>query len=124
MGGLGEAAAHYFKILAATGRSLRREIERLVLLSELFGDTPTRTALEQVMATGHVGAEYVEYVLRHKKGMRPAAPPLRLGVPALDEISFREPDLGLYDQYARPQKTLDPGEPPPSRDDDDRGGSS
>ncbi len=91
--GLGETAASYFKILAANGRSLRKEIERLVLLSELFGDSSTRSAVEDVMATGHVGAEYVEYVLRHKKGLSPTHTPLRLGNYELDGIRLGEPDL-------------------------------
>jgi len=109
---LGETAAKYFKILAANGRSLRKEIERLVLLSELFGDSPTRSALEEVMCTGHVGAEYVEYVLRHKKGLSPTHTPLRLGNDELDSIRLGEPDLSPYDQ---PRKTLDPGDPPPEK---------
>jgi transposase len=106
---LGDTAAAYFKILAANGRSLRKEIERLVLLSELFGDSPTRAAVEEVMATGHVGAEYVEYVLRHKKGLSPTHTPLRLGNDDLDSIRLGEPDLAPYDE---PRKTLDPGDPP------------
>lgn len=106
--GLGEPAAAYFRVLAANGRSLRKERERLVLLCELYGESPTRDAMAEVMATGHVGAEYVEYVLRHKKGLVPAAPPLRLGG-ALDAIRLDEPDLAPYDA---PRKTLDPGEPP------------
>ncbi len=107
--GLGETAAAYFKILAANGRSLRKEIERLVLLSELFGDSPTRSAVEEVMATGHVGAEYVEYVLRHKRHLSPTHTPLRLGNEELDGIRLGEPDLSPYDV---PRKTLDPGDPP------------
>lgn len=106
--GLGETAARYFKILAANGRSLRKERARLVLLSELYDDAPTRAAMDEVMATGHVGAEYVEYVLRHKKGLSPFSAPLRLGN-ALDAIRFDEPDLAPYDA---PRKTQDPGEPP------------
>jgi len=116
--GLGDVGTRYFKVLAAGARSINREITRLVLLVELFGETPSREAVDEVMRTGHVGAEYVEYVLRHKRGMRPAPPPLRLGVPALDAISFREPDLSLYDQFARTQKTLDPGDPPETATDD------
>jgi transposase len=107
--GLGETAAAYFKILAANGRSLRKEVERLVLLGELFGDSPARTAMEEVMATGHVGAEYVEYVLRHKQGLSPTHAPLRLGNHELDAIRLGEPDLTPYDV---PRKTLDPGDPP------------
>jgi transposase len=113
--GLGGVGTRYFQVLAAGSRSIHREITRLVLLVELFGETATREAVDEVMRTGHVGAEYVEYVLRHKRGMRPAPPPLRLGVPALDAIAFREPDLGLYDQFARPHKTIDPGDPTPPR---------
>jgi hypothetical protein len=62
------------------------------------------------MRTGHVGAEYVEYVLRHKRGLAPQAPPLRLGNEALDRISLREPDLGIYDLVS-PAVTRDPGPP-------------
>ncbi|MDQ3274983.1 MAG: hypothetical protein M3Q39_08140 [Actinomycetota bacterium] len=107
---LGGVAAEYFKILAANGRSLRKEIERLVLLSELWGDSPTREAICTVMATGHVGAEYVEYVLRHKKGLSRGPAPLRLGNEELDGIRLSEPDLSSYDD-PKPRKTLDPGEP-------------
>ena len=109
--GLGDVAAAYFKILAANGRSLRKEIERLVLLSELWGYPPTREAIAEVMATGHVGAEYVEYVLRHKKGLLRGPAPLKLGNEELDGIRLSEPDLILYDNQ-KPRKTLDPGEPP------------
>ncbi len=108
---LGGVAAEYFKILAANGRSLRKEIQRLVLLSELWGDAPTREAIAEVMATGHVGAEYVEYVLRHKKGLSPGPEALRLGNEELDSIRLSEPDLAHYDNPS-PRKMLDPGEPP------------
>ncbi len=104
---LGEVAAQYFKILAANSRSLRKEIERLVLLSELWGYAPVRAAIAQVMATGHVGAEYVEYVLRQNKSLSPGPEPLRLGNEELDGIRLSEPDLSLYD-HQQPRKTLDP----------------
>jgi transposase len=110
--GLGASGIHYFKILAAGSRSLRRETVRLVFLAELFGDSATASAIDEVMRTGHVGVEYVEYVLRHKKGLVPCAPPLRLGDPALDCISLREPDLSLYDQLVAPAMTRDPGDLP------------
>jgi hypothetical protein len=74
----------------------------------------------EVMATGHVGAEYVEYVLRHKRGLSPAPAPLRLGDPVLDALSFREPDLSvydLYDQLVPTPMTRDPGDPPVATED-------
>jgi transposase len=109
---LGELGTRYFKILAAGTRSLTRETVRLTLLVELFGSTATGQAIADVMATGHVGAEYVEYVLRHKRGLRPAPAPLRLGDPELDAIHFSEPDLAVYDQLAPTPMTRDPGELP------------
>ena len=110
--GLGEIGARYFKTFAASNRSLAREGQRLVFLVELFGESATRSAVAEVMATGHVGAEYVEYVLRHKRGLRPAPPPLKLGDPQLDLLSFREPDLSAYDQLVPTPMTRDPGDPP------------
>jgi transposase len=116
---LDKTAVEYFKIFAAGGRSVQRETVRLVFLVELFGEQATRDAMAEVMATGHVGAEYVEYVLRHKKGLTPSAAPLRLGDPVLDALSLREPDLSLYDELVPPPMTLDPGAPPATHEDDD-----
>lgn len=107
---LGSAGGQYFKIVAAGTRSIRREIVRLTFLVELFGESATASALEEVMKTGHVGAEYIEYVLRHKRGLIPSAEPLYLGDPALDSIALREPDLGLYDRLVSPAMTRDPGD--------------
>ena len=113
--GLGQTGVTYFKTFAAGHRSVQRETQRLIFLVELFGEIATRGAMVEVMATGHVGAEYVEYVLRHKRGLSPAPAPLRLGDPVLDALSFREPDLSvydLYDQLVPTPMTRDPGEPP------------
>jgi transposase len=106
--GLHEVGERYFKVFAANGRSIAKEVERLVLLVELFGEQATTSAADEVMRSGHVGAEYVEYVLRHKRGLTPAAPPLQLGNPELDGIALPEPDLSRYD---KPNKTLDPEKP-------------
>lgn len=110
LGPLGETGEKYFGLLAASRRSLRLEEERLVLLAELFGATATTSAMLEVMKTGHVGAEYVEHVMRFKRRLVPAAPPLRLGNPALDALAVREPDLALYDEICT-RRTKDPGEP-------------
>ncbi len=109
---LGEAGTAYFKTLAAGCRSLQRETTRLVLLVELFGEKATASAIEEVMRTGHVGVEYVEYVLRHKRGLVPSAAPLYLGDPELDCINLGEPDLSVYDLLVPSPKTLDPGDLP------------
>ena len=65
------------------------------------------------MQTGHVGAEYVEYVLRHKRGLVPDPHPLRLGNDELDAISLPEPDLSIYDRLPPTRMTRDPGSTPP-----------
>jgi hypothetical protein len=109
--GLIDTGVEYFKIFAAGGRSVHRETVRLVSLVELFGQQATRDAMAEVMTTGHVGAEYVEYVLRHKRGLTPSAEPLRLGDPVLDARSLREPDLSLYDELVPTPMTRDPGVP-------------
>lgn len=109
---LGELGERYFKIFAATSRSVHRECTRLVWLGELFGLPATSSALTEVMQTGHVGAEYVEYILRHKRGLVPQAPPLLLGKAELDTIRLPEPDLSIYDQLPPQPMTRDPGEPP------------
>ncbi|MEM6275270.1 MAG: IS21 family transposase [Myxococcota bacterium] len=108
--GLGETAAEYFGIFRATHRSIKREAERLTFLSELFGERHTAAAMREVMHTGHVGAEYVEYVLRHKRKLRPQGIAVHLGDPALDHLSFEPPDLSVYDQLVPTRKTLDPGD--------------
>jgi transposase len=111
---LDETGRSYFKLLAAGSRSVHREIVRLTFLVEIFGALATASAMREVMQTGHVGAEYVEYVMRHKRGLVPRPPPLRLGNAELDAISLPEPDLSVYDDLFATPMTRDPGEPPPS----------
>jgi transposase len=117
--GLGETGTEYFKIFAAGNRSVARETVRLIFLVEAFGEQATRTAMAEVMATGHVGAEYIEYVLRHKKGLTPSTQLLRLGDPVLDAFALREPDLSIYDQLVPLPMTRDPGTPAAVAEDDD-----
>ena len=113
---LGELGERYFKIYAATSRSVHRECTRLVLLVELFGQSATSSAVNEVMQTGHVGAEYVEYVLRHKRGLQPQCPPLLLGNDELDSIRLPDPDLAIYDHQPPQPMTRDPGDPPDDPD--------
>lgn len=121
---LDDTGRAYFRLLAAGSRSIHRETLRLTLLVELFGGAATESAVAEVMQTGHVGAEYVEYVLRHKRGLTPQPPPLRLGNPDLDQLALPEPDLSLYDRLAPEAKTLDPGAPGAPPKDDPTGDAS
>ena len=94
---MGEVSARYFKVAAAGTKSLHRETVRLVFFAEVYGVSVTAEAMADVMASGHVGADYVEYVLRQRKGLIPRTPPLRLGRPEWDEASLPEPDMSRYD---------------------------
>lgn len=105
----GDVGFKYFETLSAGRRSLRRELLRLTYLAELFGVRQTRSAMDEVMRTGHVGVEYIEFVLRHKRNLKPEFTPLRLGNPALDDIVLADPDFSIYDP---PVRTRDPGDPP------------
>jgi hypothetical protein len=73
--GLGETGRTYARLFAAFSRSMQREMVRIVFLVELFGASATKSAIDEVMKTGHIGAEYVEYVLRHKRRLVPAPAP-------------------------------------------------
>ena len=109
---LGETGRSYFKLLSAGSRSVHRETLRLTLLVEIFGAIATASAMREVMQTGHVGAEFVDYVMRHKRGLVPQPPPMRLGNDELDAISLPEPDLSVYDDLFAAPMTRDPGQPP------------
>lgn len=98
LGPLGDEGRAYFKVLAAGGRSVRRETLRLTLLCELFGETQVHQAVTEVMRNGHVGVEYVEYLLRHDPKLKAAPDPLRLGDETLDALHAHEPDLSIYDR--------------------------
>lgn len=108
LAGLGEVGRDYLKIVAVGSRSIRREVTRLVFLVEVFGDHNTREAIDEVMRSGHVGAEYVEYVLRHRRRLAPQPPPVRLGRPDLDGLVLEEPDLARYDAMFPTTNLRDP----------------
>ncbi len=112
LSGLGDIGRLYLKTFSAGSRSIERECTRLTFLVELFGESAVRSAVEEIMRTGHVGCEYIEYVLRHRRHLTPSPAPLRLGDAQLDAIHFREPDLAVYDQLVATRLTLDPGQPP------------
>jgi transposase len=107
--GLGEVGIRYFKHVGFTNRSIHRELIRLTFLCEMFGFTEVASATDEVMKTGHVGNEYIEFVLRHKRGLQPCAAPLRLGNAELDAMTLTEPDLDRFDREAAARMSRDPG---------------
>jgi hypothetical protein len=115
---MGDVAAKYFKVVAAGTKSLTRETVRLVFLAEVFGPLVTADAMAEVMASGHVGADYVEYVLRQKRGLVPGAAPLKLGRPELDDVSLPEPDLSRYDVPSKVDDVPTPAPPTETNDEE------
>jgi transposase len=105
---LGEAGMQYAKILGSGTRSVSRELRRMIFLVEVFGPGAVIDAMNEVMRSGHVGAEFIEYVLRYKNGSKPQCDPLRLGDPRFDDLMFADPDLELYDRLVGTVKTINP----------------
>lgn len=105
---LGEAGTQYAKILGSGTRSVSRELRRIIFLVEVFGPQAVIDAMNEVMRAGHVGAEFIEYVLRHKNGAKPQCDPLHLGDPRFDDLMFDDPDLELYDRLVGAVKTINP----------------
>lgn len=110
--GMGDIGVRYFKHFGLTNRSIHRELVRMSMLCELFDATAVASAADEVMRTGHVGAEYIEFVLRHKRGLIPSAAPLKLGIAEYDSMTLGEPDLARFDIEAAARLTRDPGIPP------------
>ena len=92
------SATRYFKVAAAGTKLVFREKVRLVFFVEVFGRSETAEAMAEVMQAGHVGAEYVEYVLRQKKGLLPVRRRCGSADRKLDGHRCREPDLSRVRQ--------------------------
>jgi len=97
--GLTNTGVEYFQDLRCGGRSVHRETVRLVFLVSCSASNP-RDAMAEVMATGHVGAEYVEYVLATRRPHAVGGTSCAWAIRA-DALSLREPDLSLYDELVR-----------------------
>lgn len=97
---LNDVGVQYFKILYASSRSVGREQRRLVFLCETFGADATRDAMAEVMRGGHVGAEYVEHVLRHVRNLTPSIP-IRLEDERLNNLPSVKVDLASLDELVR-----------------------
>jgi hypothetical protein len=92
------------RLLAAGSRSIHREIVRLTLLVELFGEVAvTQSAVAEVMSD-RACRRRVRRVRASTQARSdvPQPAPLRLGNDALDAISLREPDLVIYDHQGSP----------------------
>ena len=67
------------------------------------------SAIDEVMHTGHVGAEYVEYVMRHKRGLVPHPPPCASATTSSMPSLCPSP-TSPSTTSSRPPLTRDPGD--------------
>jgi transposase len=93
---LGPAARQYLTRIRAGTRSLRAELEHLLLLTTLYGPTLVEAALAACLAQAIVGSAHVERWLHLQHAGPLAPPPLTLGDPRLTLPPVR-PNLARYD---------------------------
>ena len=93
---LGPHARQYLSLIRAGTRSLRAELEHLLLLTTVYGPGPVETALGACLAQAIVGSDHVERWLQLQHAGPLAPPPLALGDPRLTVPPVR-PNLARYD---------------------------
>jgi hypothetical protein len=93
---LGPAATRYLALIRAGTRSLRAELDHLLLLATLYGPGPVEAAIGALLAQAIVGSDHVEQWLRLQEAGPVAPPPLTLGDPRLRVPPVR-PNLQRYD---------------------------
>jgi hypothetical protein len=93
---LGPAARQYLALIRAGTRSLRAELEHLLLLTTLYGPAAVEAALGVCLAQASVGSEHVERWLALHHAGPVAPPPLALGDPRLTVPPVR-PNLSRFD---------------------------
>jgi transposase len=93
---LGPAARQYLTLIRAGTRSLRAELDHLLLLTTVYGPAPVEAALAALLAQAIVGSHHVEQWLQLQAAAPVAPPPLTLGDPRLTVPPGR-PDLQRYD---------------------------
>ena len=93
---LGPAARQYLTLIRAGTRSLRAELDHLLLLTTVYGARAVEAALEALLAQAIVGSHHVEQWLRLQAAPPVAPPPLTLADPRLTVPPVR-PNLQRYD---------------------------
>ena len=93
---LGPHARQYLTLIRAGTRSLRAELEHLLLLTTLYGPSPVEAALGACLAQAILGSDHVERWLTLQTAGPVAPPPLTLGDPRLTVPPVR-PNLARFD---------------------------
>jgi hypothetical protein len=93
---LGPAARQYLTLIRAGTRSLRAELDHLLLLTTVYGPAPVEAALAALLAQAIVGSDHVAQWLKLQQAAPVAPPPLALTDPRLT-VPVGRPDLQRYD---------------------------
>ncbi len=93
---LGPAARQYLQLIQAGTRSLKAELDHLLLLTTLYGPVAVEAALAACLAQAIVGSHQVEQWLRLQDTPPLAPPPRTLADPRLTVPPVR-PNLQRYD---------------------------
>lgn len=112
---LGPHARQYLTLIRAGTRSLRAELEHLLLLTTLYGPSQVEAALGACLVQAIVGSDHVERWLQLQHAGPRAPRPLTLGDPRLTVPPVR-PNLARYDALlldadAAASPTEEPDEP-------------
>jgi hypothetical protein len=109
---LGPHARRYLELIRAGSRSLRAELEHLLLLTTLYGPSQVEAALGALLAQAIVGSDHVEQWLKLQQAAPVAPPPLTLGDPRLTvppvRAHLQRYDALLLDGDPGPGPTEDP----------------
>ncbi|MBI2999181.1 MAG: hypothetical protein HYY46_12175, partial [Deltaproteobacteria bacterium] len=93
---LGEHARRYLALIRAGTRSLRAELDHLLLLTTLYGPAAVEEALGALLGQAIVGSHHVEQWLNLQEAGPVAPPPLTLGDPRLS-VPPPRPNLQRYE---------------------------
>jgi len=96
---LGPASEEYLRRLAATDRSLARQVRELVDPISEYGPEAVAAALSKAHAAGAFGADYIANILRQQQTRREVQPPLRFQQPELNDLTTDPVSLADYDAF-------------------------
>jgi len=94
---LGEPGESYLRGLAATDRSLARQINELLFLVRQYGPDPVIAAVRKAHSVGAFGADYIANILMQEQSARALQPLLILKDPRLNGLATDPLSLLDYD---------------------------
>jgi transposase len=95
--GLGPEAKNYLDHLAASGRSLRISLKKLLGLKDEYGRDAVIEAINRAEQHRAYGADYIENILYQEMTPQRIHPPVKLFQNHLNQIRLPEPCLAEYD---------------------------